>query len=67
MIPRGVWGLKIKMTVGGAPDGTPRSTVGALNMGICARTGNVLPWVIVKDVPCTYPSHGSNSIARGEP
>ena len=42
--PQGGWGLKIKMTVGGAaPDGTRRSTVGALNMGICAVTGEYLP------------------------
>ena len=36
-------------------------------MGICAGTGNALPWVIVRDVPCTFPSHGSNSGARGGP
>ena len=42
--PQGGWGLKIKMTVGGAPDGTRiRSTVGPLNMGTCAVTGESLP------------------------
>ena len=53
--------------VGGAPDGTRGSTVGTLNIGICARTGNVLPWAIARDVSCTSPSHGSNSGARGGP
>ena len=52
---------------GGAPDSTRRSTVGTLNMDICAGTGNALPWVIARDVPCTFPSHGSNSGARGGP
>ena len=52
---------------GGTADGTRRSTVGTLNMGKCARTGNVLAWVIDRDVLFTSPSHGSNSGARVGP
>ena len=36
-------------------------------MGICARTGEYLPWTIARDVPCTSPSHNINSEAHGEP
>lgn len=57
----------IPTAVGGAPDGTRRSTVGTLNMGICAVTANYLPWVVARDVPCTSLSHGSNSGSHGEP
>ena len=35
-------------------------------MGICAGTGEYLSWSITRDVPCTFPSHGSNSGAHGE-
>ena len=30
-------------------------------MGISAGTGEYLPWIIDRDVPCTSPSHGNNS------
>ena len=36
-------------------------------MGICARTGEYLPWTIARDVPLISPSHGNNSGAHGEP
>ena len=36
-------------------------------MGISAGTGEYLPWIITRDVPCTSPSHGNNSGAHGEP
>ena len=42
-------------------------TVGTLNMGISARTGDVLTSVIARDIPCTFPSRESNSKAHGEP
>ena len=38
-----------------------------MNMGICAITGEYLPWIIARDVPFTSPSHGNNSGAHGEP
>ena len=47
-------------------DGTCRSTVGTLNMGTWAGTGEALAWDIASDVPSTSPSHGSNSGAHGE-
>ena len=53
-------------TVGGTADGTRRSTVGTLNMGTWAGTGEALAWDIASDVPSTSPSHGSNSGAHGE-
>ena len=53
-------------TVCGTADGTRRSTVGTLNMGTWAGTGEALAWDIASDVPSTSPSHGSNSGAHGE-
>ena len=52
--------------VRGTADGTRRSTVGTLNMGTWAGTGEALAWDIASDVPSTSPSHGSNSGAHGE-
>ena len=54
-------------TVRGTAAGTRRSTVGTLNMGTWAGTGEALAWDIASDVPSTSPSHGSNSRAHGEP
>ena len=51
-------------TVGGTADGTRRSTVGTLNMGTWAGTGEALAWDIASDVPSTSPSQGSNSGAH---
>ena len=53
------------------PSATPpmaprRSTVGTLNMGTWAGTGEALAWDIASDVPSTSPSHGSNSGAHRE-
>ena len=56
----------VPTTVGGTADSTRGSTVGTLNMGIWAGTGEALAWLIVGDVPFTSPSHGSNSGAHGE-
>ena len=53
-------------TVGGTADGTRQSTVGTLNMGTWAGTGEALAWDIASDVPSTSPSHGGNSGAQGE-
>ena len=47
-------------------DGTRRSTVGTLNMGTWAGTGEALAWDIASDVPSTSPSQGSNSGAHRE-
>ena len=52
--------------VASTADGTRRSTVGTLNMGTWAGTGEALAWDIASDVPSTSPSHGSNSGAQGE-
>ena len=52
--------------VGGTADGTRRSTVGTLNMGTWAGTGEALAWYITSDVPSTSPSQGSNSGAHRE-
>ena len=53
-------------TVRGTADGTRRRTVGTLNMGIWAGTGEALAWHIASDVPSTSPSHESNSGAHEE-
>ena len=58
--------LHAPTTVGGTADGTRRSTVGTLNMGTWAETGEALAWYIASDVPSTSPSHGSNSGAHRE-
>ena len=52
--------------VRGTADGTRRSTVGTLNMGTWAGTGEALAWDIASDVPSTSPSQGSNSGAHRE-
>ena len=36
-------------------------------MGISAGTGEYLSWTILRDDPSTFPSHGNNSGAHGEP
>ena len=36
-------------------------------MGIRAGTGEYLSWTILRDDPSTFPSHGNNSGAHGEP
>ena len=36
-------------------------------MGISAGTGEYLSWTILRDGPSTFPSHGNNSGAHGEP
>ena len=53
--------------VGGAADGTRRGAEAPLNMGIRAGTGKYLSWTILRDDPSTFPSHGNNSGAHGEP
>ena len=58
--------LRRPSALGGTADGTRRSTVGTLNMGSWAGTGEALAWDIASDVPSTSPSHGSNSGAHGE-
>ena len=54
------------LTPQSAANGTRRSTVGTLNMGTWAGTGEALAWDIASDVPSTSPSHGSNSGAQEE-
>ena len=48
-------------------DGHRQSTGDALYKCKSAGIGKDLPWIIVRDVICTFPSHGSNSGARGGP
>ena len=44
--------------VGGAADGTDRSTGDTQNMGESAGTGGTLAWVIARDAPSSSPGHG---------
>ena len=48
-------------------NGCRRSTVGILNMGASAGTGEALAWDIASDVPVTFPDHRYSSGAHGEP
>ena len=58
----------VRPTVGGTrtADGTRRSTVGTLNMGTWAGTGEALALDIASDVPSTFPGHRTNSGVHGE-
>ena len=44
-------------SLGGTADGTSWSTVGTLNMGSWAKSGELLALDIASDVPSTPPSH----------
>ena len=54
MVPKGTL-QHAATTVGGTADGTRRSTVGTLNMGTWAGTGEALAWdiaIVMTDVRC---------------
>ena len=48
----------VPTAVGGAADGTDRSTGDTQNMGESAGTGGTLAWVIARDAPSSSPGHG---------
>ena len=56
-----LFGVRAQRPFTAPADGTRRSTVGTLNMGTWAGTGEALAWDIASDVPSTSPSHGSKS------